>query len=81
MMPLKRLWFICISVVFATLVMGANGVRAQMREVPIPGVVDPRVQTVFFKEDSVVSLRGHYGYQMMIEFGVDERIENVSIGD
>lgn len=56
-------------------------VLAQMRDVPIPGAVDPRVQTVAFKEDSVVSLRGHYGYQMMVEFGLDERIENVSIGD
>jgi type IV secretion system protein VirB9 len=52
-----------------------------MRQVPIPGAIDPRVQTVPFLEDSVVSLRGHYGYQMMIEFGSDERIENVSIGD
>jgi type IV secretion system protein VirB9 len=55
--------------------------QASMRSVPIPGAADPRVQTVMFKEDSVVALRGHYGYQMMIEFGDDERIENVSIGD
>lgn len=77
----KPRWNICLAVVFATLAIGAEPVRAQMREVPIPGAVDPRVQTVLFKEDSVVSLRGHYGYQMMIEFGADERIENVSIGD
>ena len=74
MTPLKPHWNICLAVVLTTLVMGADPVRAQMREVPIPGVVDPRVQTVMFKEDSVVSLRGHYGYQMMIEFGADERL-------
>ncbi len=78
---LKPHWNICLAVVLATLAIGADPVRAQMREVPIPGAVDPRVQTVLFKEDSVVALRGHYGYQMMIEFGADERIENVSIGD
>jgi type IV secretion system protein VirB9 len=55
--------------------------RAQMLDVPISGPVDPRVRTVLFKEDAVVSLRGHYGYQMSVEFGGDERIENVSIGD
>jgi type IV secretion system protein VirB9 len=55
--------------------------RAQILDVPISGPVDPRVRTVLFREDAVVSLRGHYGYQMMVEFGTDERIENVSIGD
>jgi type IV secretion system protein VirB9 len=57
------------------------GVAAQILDVPISGPVDPRVRTVMFREDAVVSLRGHYGYQMMVEFGSDERIENVSIGD
>jgi type IV secretion system protein VirB9 len=56
-------------------------VRAQMLDVPISGPVDPRVRTVMFKEDTIVALRGHYGYQMSVEFGADERIENVSIGD
>jgi type IV secretion system protein VirB9 len=81
MTPFKPHWNLCLAVVFLATLMGAGRVHAQMREVPIPGAVDPRVQTVLFKEDSVVSLRGHYGYQMMIEFGADERIENVSIGD
>jgi type IV secretion system protein VirB9 len=56
-------------------------VQAQIMDVPISGPVDPRVRMVLFREDAVVSLRGHYGYQMMVEFGGDERIENVSIGD
>ncbi len=59
----------------------AGPARAQKLQVPISGAVDPRVQTVNYKEDSIVSLRGHYGYQMSVEFGADERIENVSIGD
>lgn len=60
---------------------GAAPVQAQILQVPISGSVDPRVRTVMFFEDAVVSLRGHYGYQMSVEFGPDERIENVSIGD
>jgi type IV secretion system protein VirB9 len=55
--------------------------QPQIYDVPIPSAVDPRVRTILFREDAVVSLRGHYGYQMMVEFGTDERIENVSIGD
>jgi len=48
---------------------------------PRPGLLDPRIRTVFYNADQVVSLRGYFGFQMMIEFGPDERIENVSIGD
>jgi type IV secretion system protein VirB9 len=55
--------------------------QAQLLSVPISGPIDPRVRTVLFKEDTIVALRGHYGYQMTVEFGGDERIENVSIGD
>lgn len=49
--------------------------------IPVPSPVDPRVRTVAFDPDAVVTLTGHYGYQMMIEFGPDEQIENVAIGD
>lgn len=70
---------ICFSVLANA---GASmGLRAQMLDVPISGPVDPRVKMVMFREDAVVALRGHYGYQMSVEFGADERIENVSIGD
>jgi len=47
----------------------------------MPGAVDPRIRTVRYNPDEVVALKGYFGYQMMIEFGADERIENVSIGD
>lgn len=39
------------------------------------------VQTVFFEPDAVVQITGAVGWQVMIEFAPDERIENVSIGD
>lgn len=49
--------------------------------VPRPGAVDPHIQHVLFNPEQVVSLRGALGWQIEVEFGGDERIENVSIGD
>ena len=57
----------------------ASGVRAT--ELPMPGRFDPRIRTVFYNADEVVDLVGYLGFQTMIEFGRDEQIENVSIGD
>ena len=48
---------------------------------PEPGAVDPHIQSILFEPDEVVQLRGALGWQIMLEFGADERIENVSIGD
>lgn len=42
---------------------------------------DPHIQTVYYEPDSVIDLKGAVGWQIVIEFGPDERIENVSIGD
>ena len=49
--------------------------------VPEPGPVDPHIQSVLYAADEVVLLQGALGWQIMLEFGPDERIENVSIGD
>ena len=43
--------------------------------------IDPRIRSVRYDPNSVISLVGHFDYQTMIEFGPGERIENVSIGD
>lgn len=56
---------------------GAAGAAVQ----PAPGQLDPRIRSVFYDPGQVVEVTGHLGYQMMIEFGPGERIENVSIGD
>jgi type IV secretion system protein VirB9 len=50
-------------------------------ETPQPVAGDPRVRAIAYASDQVVALQGHYGYQIMVEFGADERIENVAIGD
>jgi type IV secretion system protein VirB9 len=80
---MKRALTFLVCTVATGLLASGSGVVAQPQilDVPISGPVDPRVRTVLFREDAVVSLRGHYGYQMSVEFGGDERIENVSIGD
>lgn len=48
---------------------------------PVPGIGDPHIQTVMYEPDDVVELQGALGWQIMLEFAPDERIENVSIGD
>ncbi len=48
---------------------------------PTPGLRDPHIQTMFHNDDQVVRLVGALGWQIMLEFGPDERIETISIGD
>lgn len=59
----------------------ATAPLAHAADTPRPGVLDPRIQTVEYDPDQVVVLRGTLGYQFMLEFSPDERIETVSIGD
>jgi type IV secretion system protein VirB9 len=42
---------------------------------------DPHIRTFAYSPDRVQRLTGFMGFQTMLEFGPDERIENVSIGD
>lgn len=53
----------------------------EARDLPRPGILDSRIQTVEYDPDQVVVLRGTLGYQFMLEFDAGERIETVSIGD
>ena len=45
-----------------------------------PGA-DAHIQTRFYNPGEVTTITGAVGWQIMIEFAADERIENVSIGD
>jgi type IV secretion system protein VirB9 len=54
-------------------------VMAQVRPAPGPG--DPRIQTVLYDTNQVVQLQVATGYQLTVEFALDERIENVAVGD
>lgn len=54
---------------------------ARAADVPRPGLVDPRIQTIAYDPNQVVLLRGTLGYQFMLEFAPGERVETVSVGD
>src|SRR5207237_2814180 len=42
---------------------------------------DARIRVLPYIPNGIVELKAALGYQLMIEFGPDERIENVAIGD
>ncbi len=63
----------------AWLALAATPLAAQVQ--PQPGAGDPRIQVVDYDEDQVVLLQAAPGYQVTVEFGADERIENVAVGD
>ncbi|WP_373487490.1 TrbG/VirB9 family P-type conjugative transfer protein [Blastomonas sp.] len=65
-----------MRIIFAVMCLFLTAART-----PVPGPVDPHIQTVFYNADEVVLLRGALGWQIMVEFAPDERIENVAIGD
>lgn len=46
-----------------------------------PSQIDPRVRTVMYQPDEVFKFTGHYGFQSNIEFGADETIQTISMGD
>lgn len=65
----------------AALVFGLSPHGGRAAIAPEPGPGDPRIRVVHYDPDQVVELRATIGYQMTLEFGPGERIENVSIGD
>ncbi len=48
---------------------------------PRPTPTDAHIQHVQYDPDQVTHITGALGWQVMLEFAPDERIENVSIGD
>ena len=58
----------------------ATPALAQTSQAPA-SAPDPRIRTLPYDPDQVYRLNGVMGFQIMLEFAPDERIENVSIGD
>jgi len=52
---------------------------AQIR--PQPGAGDPRIQVIDYDPNQVIQIQAAPGYQVTLEFGSDEQIENVAVGD
>jgi len=50
-------------------------------DVPVPVATDSRIKTFVYSENDVFNLVTHYGYQSNIEFGLQEEIETISVGD
>jgi type IV secretion system protein VirB9 len=48
---------------------------------PTAATADPRIQSVAYNADQVVLLQGAPGYLITVEFGADEQIESVAVGD
>ena len=65
----------------ALLLLCAATVPALAEVRPTPGSGDPRIQTILYDPDQVIQLQVAPGYQLTLEFGPDERIENVAVGD
>lgn len=54
---------------------------AAAAELPQSGPEDPRIRTVVYDPSQVVVIKGHAGFEQMIQFGDGEKIESLSIGD
>jgi type IV secretion system protein VirB9 len=67
-----------LLIAFAALSVPASAWAAVL---PRPGLADRHIQTADYDPDQVVLLQGVLGYQLMLEFSPDERLESVSIGD
>jgi len=52
---------------------------AQIR--PQPGAGDPRIQVIDYDPNQVIQIQAAPGYQVTLEFGSDEQIQNVAVGD
>lgn len=48
---------------------------------PSSAAGDPRIQTVAYNADQIVLLQGAPGYVVTVEFGADEQVESVAVGD
>ena len=50
-------------------------------DTPTPGMTDPRLKWVVYNEREVIEVRGHYGFQTLVQFGAAEEVTDVSLGD
>src|SRR5665213_77922 len=50
-------------------------------DIPVPVATDSRIKTFVYSENDVFTIVTHYGFESNIEFGREEEIETISIGD
>lgn len=61
------------------LALAAAPASAQIR--PQPGDGDPRIQSIEYDGSQVIQVQAAPGYQVTLELGSDEQIENIAVGD
>lgn len=54
---------------------------ARAEVTPSNGVYDPRVKTVVYNANDVVSIIGHYGFSTNVEFAPTETVQSIALGD
>jgi type IV secretion system protein VirB9 len=72
----KGLWITLIA-----LAAGVYADAALATREPRPIQIDHRVRIVMYQPDEVYKFTGHYRYQSTVEFGPDEEIKTISMGD
>src|ERR1700735_1751011 len=68
-----RKTFTCLFLLLCSPAWGAD--------VPVPVATDSRIKTFVYSENDVFNLVTHYGYQSNIEFGLNEQVEQISLGE
>jgi len=71
----------CRIFAFTTCLMATDALGYDAYYGNTPVVTDSRIKTFVYNENDVYSMLTHYGYQCNIEFGRNEEIETVSVGD
>ena len=69
------------AVLLVLALVAGTAAAALAAAVPAPGRTDPRLRWVVYNERQVIEVKGHYGYQTLVQFGAAEEITDVSLGD
>ena len=70
-----------IPMLLAGLLLAGVSAPALATQLPVRGIADPRVAVVDYTPDDVVLITATLGYAVTLDFGEDEKIETVSVGD
>ena len=77
-LPYKMMTVFCLSVLsFGSAAFSQNSAAVAT----LPVVTDSRIKTFVYNENDVYDVVTHYGYQCNVEFGLNESVETISLGD
>jgi type IV secretion system protein VirB9 len=70
-----------VRILFLVLALAGAPLPASAQIRPQAGTGDPRIQSIEYDASQVVQIQAAPGYQVTLELGSDEQIENVAVGD